>query len=55
MTLAKAKRAIRALDCSVGRIRRVRSKRVGRVLAQSPRAGVVRRRGFRVRLVVGRR
>ena len=55
MTLAEAKRTIRAMDCSVGRIHRVRSKRVGRVLAQSPKAGSVRRRGFRVDLIVGRR
>ena len=55
MKLATAKRAIRARDCSVGRIRRVRSRRVGRVLAQSPRAGSVRRRGLRVNLIVGRR
>jgi hypothetical protein len=55
MTLPNARQTIRALDCSVGRIRRVRSKRAGRVLRQSPRAGTVRKRGFRVRLVVGRR
>jgi hypothetical protein len=55
MRLARAKRAIRALDCSVGRIRRVRSKRVGRVVGQSPRPGTVHRRGYRIRLVVGRR
>jgi hypothetical protein len=55
MTLLKAKRTIRAMDCSVGRIRRARSRRVGRVLSQSPRAGTVRKRGFRVNLVVGRR
>ena len=37
------------------RISRVRSRRVGRVIRQSPRPGAVRRRGFPVRLVVGRR
>ena len=55
MRLAQAKRRIRAEHCSLGRIRRVRSTRVGHVLAQSPRAGAVRRRGFKVGLVVGRR
>ena len=55
MRLAQAKRAIRAMDCSVGRIRRVRSRRVRRVLRQNPRAGAIRKRGFRVKLVVGRR
>jgi Beta-propeller repeat/PASTA domain len=55
ITVAKAKRTIRTMDCSVGRIRRVRSTRVGRVVAQSPRAGAVRRRGFKVNLIVGRR
>jgi Beta-propeller repeat/PASTA domain len=55
LKVAEAKRMIRALDCSVGRIRRVRSKRVGRVVVQSPPAGAVRRRGFKVNLTVGRR
>ena len=55
MRLAKAARTIRARDCSIGRIRRLRSKRVGRVVGQSPRAGTVRRRGFRVNLTIGRR
>jgi hypothetical protein len=55
MRLARAKPTIRAWDCSVGYIRRVRSKRAGRVVAQSPRAGTVRRRGFKVNLIVGRR
>jgi Beta-propeller repeat/PASTA domain len=53
--LPKAKRTIKARHCSVGRVRRVRSKRVGRVVAQSPRAGAVRKRGFKVNLAVGRR
>jgi Beta-propeller repeat/PASTA domain len=54
MPLAKAKRTIHAMVCSVGRIRRVHSQRDGRVLAQNPRAGAVRSRGFKVNLVVGR-
>jgi Hypothetical glycosyl hydrolase family 15 len=55
MTIGRAKGRIRARDCSVGHIRRARSRRVGRVIAQSPRPGAVRRRGLPVRLVVGRR
>ena len=51
----RRKTRIRRARCSVGRIRRARSRRVGRVIAQSPRPGVVKRRGFPVRLVVGRR
>jgi beta-lactam-binding protein with PASTA domain len=39
----------------VGRVRRTRSRMVGRVIAQSPQAGAVRPRGTRVTLVVGRR
>ena len=38
---------IRRANCSVGRVRRARSRRVGRVISQSPRPGAVRRRGFR--------
>jgi hypothetical protein len=52
---ASARARIRRAHCSVGRIRRARSRRVGRVIAQSPRAGALRPRGARVNLVVGRR
>jgi beta-lactam-binding protein with PASTA domain len=55
LTLGTAKTRIRRAHCSVGRIRRSRSRRVGRVIGQSPRAGAVRARGFKVNLVVGRR
>jgi hypothetical protein len=55
MKLERARGAIRAMDCSVGRVRAVPSQRFGRVLRQSPRAGTVRRRNYPVRLVVGRR
>jgi subtilisin family serine protease len=55
LKLGRARTRIRRANCSVGRIRRVRSRRVGRVLRQSPRAGAVKRRGFKVTLVVGRR
>jgi hypothetical protein len=54
-TLRKARTRIRARHCSVGRIRRARSRRVGRVIAQSPRPGRRLARGSRVNLVVGRR
>jgi beta-lactam-binding protein with PASTA domain len=55
LTLSKAKSKIRAKHCSVGRIRKAHSRRVGRVIGQSPRPGAVKPRGFRVSLVVGRR
>ena len=55
MTLSRARTRIRARHCSVGRIRRARSRRVGRVVGQSPRPGARRARGARVNLVVGRR
>jgi beta-lactam-binding protein with PASTA domain len=55
LRLAKAKTKIRRRHCSVGRIRRARSRRVGRVIGQNPRPGVFKRRGYRVKLVVGRR
>jgi len=55
LTLGRARTRIRARHCSVGRIRRARSRRAGRVIGQSPRGGTVRRRGYPVRLVVGRR
>ena len=54
-TIKRARTRIRARRCSLGRIRRQRSRRVGRVIAQNPRSGAVRRRGFPVKLVVGRR
>ena len=55
LTLRKARTRIRAKHCSVGRIRRARSRRVGRVIAQSPRPGRRLARGSRVNLVLGRR
>ena len=55
LTLRKARTRIRARHCSVGRIRRARSRRAGRVIAQSPRPGRRLARGTRVNLVVGRR
>ena len=57
MKLRKARVRIVQSNCSVGRIRRARSKRrlVGRVIAQAPRPSAVRRPNFPVKLVVGRR
>jgi hypothetical protein len=55
MTLGRARTRIRSRHCSVGRIKRARSRRVGRVVGQTPRPGARRARGARVNLVVGRR
>jgi beta-lactam-binding protein with PASTA domain len=57
LELTAAKRKIRQRHCSVGRVRRTRSKRslLGLVIAQKPSAGRRLRRGARVSLVVGRR
>ena len=55
LRLATARTRIGHAHCRVGRIHRVHSKRVGRVLHQSPRAGAVKARGTKVSLTVGRR
>jgi len=57
LKLRVAKQKIRRAHCSVGTVRLARSRRGGRgrVLKQTPRPGAVRRRGFPVNLVVGRR
>jgi len=54
--IGAARTRIRSRNCSVGRVRGVRSKRAlrGRVVAQTPRPGAVRRQGFPVKLLVGR-
>jgi beta-lactam-binding protein with PASTA domain len=56
MRLGAAKTKIRRAHCSVGRVRRVRSRHSlrGRVVNQSPRPGTIKRRGFPVNLAVGR-
>jgi beta-lactam-binding protein with PASTA domain len=56
LRLVAAKTRIRSRKCSVGPIRRAKSKRSlrGRVVGQSPRAGAVRPRAFRVSLILGR-
>lgn len=55
LKLNTAKLRIRRAHGNVGRIRSVRSQRVGRVLAQRPSRGKRLPRGARVNLVVGRR
>jgi hypothetical protein len=55
LRLSLALKKIRRAHCAVGRVRRVRSGRIGRVVSQSPRAGVKKPKGFRVRLAVGTR
>jgi beta-lactam-binding protein with PASTA domain len=57
LRLAAAKTRIRRAKCTVGQVRRVRSKRSlrGRVIGQTPKPRVLKRRGFAVKLVVGRR
>ena len=54
LRLRAARARIRAARCSVGSIRRTRSRRAGRVLRQSPGPGWEREIGAPVRLVVGR-
>jgi hypothetical protein len=55
-TLAAAKIAIRAKHCRLGLITRVASKRIakGRVVSTTPRGGVVRPNGTRVKIAVSR-
>jgi len=55
LTVRRARAKIQARDCSVGRVRKARSRRVGRVLSQAPRPGTVGPVGLRVSLRVGRR
>jgi beta-lactam-binding protein with PASTA domain len=55
LTLAKAKAKLRKGHCRVGKVRRARSSKPGRVIGQSPRPGVKKPNGFKVKLVVGRR
>jgi beta-lactam-binding protein with PASTA domain len=57
LKLALAQRKIRKAHCSTGAIRRKRAPRTQRgvVLAQKPRARAIRRRGYPVSLLVGRR
>jgi len=55
LTLPKAKVRLRKAHCAAGPVRRARSTKVGRVIRQSPKPGTVKPKGFRVRLVVGRR
>jgi hypothetical protein len=56
LTLAGAKRVLVKRGCSLGRVSRVRSRRVarGRVVAQRPAPGLRRVRGARVAVVLSR-
>jgi Tol biopolymer transport system component len=56
MRLAVARIRIGRANCTVGSVRRVRaaSRRAGKVIGQSPKAGAVRARGTKVALRVGR-
>jgi PASTA domain len=55
LRLVRARRAIRRANCSVGRVRGVRSRAArGRVVRQSPRARTRLRRGAKVTLVISR-
>jgi Tol biopolymer transport system component len=55
--LAVARKRIGKANCTVGTVRRVcaAGRRAGKVIGQSPKAGAVRARGTKVKLVVGRR
>lgn len=55
LRLAVARKRIGRANCLVGRVRRARSQKAGKVLSQSPKAGSVRTRGAKVNLVVGKR
>ena len=53
--LAAARRSIRAAHCSLGRMRRISSpKSAGRVISQSPRPGLRKAAGTKVKLVVSK-
>ena len=56
LTLVAAKRQLAKRGCSLGRVSRVRSRRVarGRVVAQRPAPGIRLARGARVRVVLSR-
>ena len=57
MRLAVARKKIANANCNTGSVRRARAAktRVGKVLSQSPKAGLVRPRATKVNLVVGKR
>ena len=55
LRLSAARKRIWARHCALGRVQRVRSRRVGRVVRQNPKPGTVRRWGFPVKLIIGRR
>ena len=55
LTLRRARLRLSQAHCWVGRVRRVRARRIGRVVTQRPRAGQLRSWRFQVALRVGRR
>jgi len=55
LTVARANAKLKRAHCNVGTIRRAHSRKVGRVISQSPRPGVTKPNGFKVKLLVGRR
>ena len=55
LTVAKATAKLKRAHCKVGTIRRAHSRKVGRVIRQSPRPGLTKPNGFEVELLVGRR
>jgi len=57
LKLTLAERKIRRAHCSTGTVRRKRAPRgrVGVVLAQKPHARAIRRSGYAVSLLVGKR
>lgn len=54
--LAGARKAIRRVDCRLGRVKRVFSAKVrgGRVISQKPKPGLIRARGTKITLVVSK-
>jgi len=55
LTLKAAKKKLRIAHCGLGRVRSARSRRIGRVIKQSPKPGKNLRNRGRVNLVIGRR
>ena len=55
LRLAAARGRISTRHCRLGTVRRARSRRAGRVISQRPSGGVLRPRGYKISLVIGRR
>lgn len=56
LILRDAKRKLRVRQCALGRVRRVRARRAlyGRVIGQYPLPRKIKRKGFPVRVLIGR-